>query len=94
MLASDCSVPLCLTPVYRLVSTQHGRDYDVWKQKVAGKQFSVSLYTIDNETLQRADIDTGLPQNTEYIRVRRLPEGRQGSHVHVCRSSFLREYFN
>ena len=46
MLASDCSVPLCLTPVYRLVSTQHGRDYDVWKQKVAGKQFSVSLYTM------------------------------------------------
>ena len=92
MLASDCSVPLCLTPVYRLVSTQHGRDYDVWKQKVAGKQFSVSLYTIDNETLQRADIDTGLPQNTEYIRVLRLPEGRQGSHV--CSSSFFREYFN
>ena len=70
MVAGDCNVPAPVSDA-RLASSLYSaraglRCVETWWQTV----FCLFVY---NETLQRADIDTGPLQNTEYIWVLRLP---------------------
>ena len=87
MLAGDCNVPATVSDA-RLASSLYSAraglrcvETETWWQTV----FCLFVY---NETLQRADIDTGPLQNTEYICVFRLPEVMSAA-PHLCENIFL-----
>ena len=85
MTAMHCNVPAPVSDA-RLASSLYSaraglRCVETWWQTV----FCLFVY---NETLQRADIDTGPLQNTEYICVLRLPEVMSAA-PHFCENIFL-----
>ena len=81
MLAGDCNVPGTVSDA-RLASSLYSARAGL---RCVETVFCLFVY---NETLQRADIDTGPLQNTEYICVFRLPEVMSAA-PHLCENIFL-----